>query len=434
MEIADGHAWRPGTVTSVENGGHEVVVKPHEQEEDVSGGGKERMEPRISGDTAGIRPSRPGNESRSLSLYKSADRVEVWRDGAWWRAEVLQADPQRVVTRSPDTEEQLIVKGSDDIRPERIWDGNGRWRAASKKRPYFDDQDPYIKVEAECAQCRSQMGRRRLVKCSSCPRHYHLECLDPPLNEQPPKPWNCPQCMHEQADSQADEIVRTRGNIDAVLGQRQSAGGSLEFLVKYEGRAYKDAEWLSERAVRALADRKLKAFWRKHGMDGCSPNIPADFYKVDRVILADDSEEGERMLLVKWQSLGYDQSTWEHESEVRSLSNGPEEIAAYEWRAKQPKQHPPVSKRNARKRYNDQPQVLRDAGKLHDHQLEGLNWLLSKLQRREGAILGDEMGLVRSFCFLFAPLVENEGEECLLRCRVRRFKRVQCWRALMRRC
>lgn len=49
----------------------------------------------------------------------------------------------------------------------------------------------------ECVEC--DLGGN-LLCCDSCPRTYHLECLNPPLKRAPPGKWQCPQCC-EQKDN-----------------------------------------------------------------------------------------------------------------------------------------------------------------------------------------------------------------------------------------
>ncbi|XP_073108301.1 protein CHROMATIN REMODELING 4 isoform X2 [Elaeis guineensis] len=49
----------------------------------------------------------------------------------------------------------------------------------------------------ECVEC--DLGGN-LLCCDSCPRTYHLECLNPPLKRAPPGKWQCPKCC-EQRDN-----------------------------------------------------------------------------------------------------------------------------------------------------------------------------------------------------------------------------------------
>ncbi|GAU33870.1 hypothetical protein TSUD_66570 [Trifolium subterraneum] len=46
----------------------------------------------------------------------------------------------------------------------------------------------------ECVIC--DLGGN-LLCCDSCPRTYHLQCLDPPLKRIPMGKWQCPRCFEE---------------------------------------------------------------------------------------------------------------------------------------------------------------------------------------------------------------------------------------------
>lgn len=48
----------------------------------------------------------------------------------------------------------------------------------------------------ECVVC--DLGGN-LLCCDSCPRTYHLECLNPPLKRTPPGKWQCPTCCEQDA-------------------------------------------------------------------------------------------------------------------------------------------------------------------------------------------------------------------------------------------
>ncbi|XP_073129659.1 protein CHROMATIN REMODELING 4-like, partial [Henckelia pumila] len=48
----------------------------------------------------------------------------------------------------------------------------------------------------ECVIC--ELGGK-LLCCDSCPRTYHLECLDPVLKRIPSGKWECPMCCQRHA-------------------------------------------------------------------------------------------------------------------------------------------------------------------------------------------------------------------------------------------
>ena len=47
----------------------------------------------------------------------------------------------------------------------------------------------------ECEKCGDGGD---LLCCDGCIRAYHLECVDPPLEEVPEGEWFCPKCQEEK--------------------------------------------------------------------------------------------------------------------------------------------------------------------------------------------------------------------------------------------
>ena len=44
-----------------------------------------------------------------------------------------------------------------------------------------------------------------IILCDTCPRAYHLVCLDPELDEAPEGKWSCPHCEQNGADDKEEE-------------------------------------------------------------------------------------------------------------------------------------------------------------------------------------------------------------------------------------
>lgn len=44
-----------------------------------------------------------------------------------------------------------------------------------------------------------------IILCDTCPRAYHLVCLDPELEETPEGKWSCPHCEGEGVQEQDDD-------------------------------------------------------------------------------------------------------------------------------------------------------------------------------------------------------------------------------------
>ncbi|XP_031278489.1 protein CHROMATIN REMODELING 4-like isoform X3 [Pistacia vera] len=65
----------------------------------------------------------------------------------------------------------------------------------------------------ECVIC--DLGGN-LLCCDSCPRTYHLQCLDPPLKRIPNGKWQCPKC------SQKTDHLKPISNLDSISKRARS--------------------------------------------------------------------------------------------------------------------------------------------------------------------------------------------------------------------
>lgn len=91
---------------------------------------------------------------------------------------------------------------------------------SSKSRTSYEDHIDATKLRDTknnvmlCAQCGgSQLNRQQLIQCDICTEYWHLDCLDPPLANPPPRPsdgkprhaWVCPR--HVAHDLRALENI-----------------------------------------------------------------------------------------------------------------------------------------------------------------------------------------------------------------------------------
>lgn len=60
-----------------------------------------------------------------------------------------------------------------------------------------------------------------IILCDTCPRAYHLVCLDPELEETPEGKWSCPHCegegVQEQDDDEHMEFCRCVQKVNIML-------------------------------------------------------------------------------------------------------------------------------------------------------------------------------------------------------------------------
>lgn len=197
-----------------------------------------------------------------------------------------------------------------------------------------------------------------------------------------------------------------------------------EFLVKWRGRSWNWATWLpSNSSELTSVKRKLENFVKKieeersDNEEGFSAfletmryNLLENWRVVERVISSTETAEQGRFYLCKWRALGYSESTWEWEGDIRGFSEDAsvkvDEFLGRQYGSGSGSGLKKCTKgsRNFR-RYKEQPEFIQNDLKLRDYQLDGLNWLLFSWCRRVNVILADEMGLgktIQSVCFLKA--------------------------------
>uniref|UniRef100_A0A8B9U754 PHD finger protein 21B n=1 Tax=Anas zonorhyncha TaxID=75864 RepID=A0A8B9U754_9AVES len=80
---------------------------------------------------------------------------------------------------------------------------------------YHTNEDPFWKNEIHhdehCTACKRGVN---LQPCGTCPRAYHLNCLDPPLKTAPKGVWVCPKC--QQKVLKKDDNVPWTGTLAIV--------------------------------------------------------------------------------------------------------------------------------------------------------------------------------------------------------------------------
>lgn len=91
-----------------------------------------------------------------------------------------------------------------------------------------------------CCKCdKSSLGHREIIQCDYCSKRYHLDCLDPPLSNPPPRQfnWKCPAHFDEDLLSfkypKGDRVIRVRRPkhpriVDTALRRGHKNNGLIE--------------------------------------------------------------------------------------------------------------------------------------------------------------------------------------------------------------
>uniref|UniRef100_A0A8C6YF64 Chromodomain helicase DNA binding protein 3 n=1 Tax=Naja naja TaxID=35670 RepID=A0A8C6YF64_NAJNA len=152
-----------------------------------------------------------------------------------------------------------------------------------------------------------------IILCDSCPRAYHLVCLDPELDKAPQGKWSCPHCEKEgvqwepkEEDEESDELGEGGGgkgwgrtlegrvqkilhwrwgepptpvavplppdsNPDGPLPKSLQGRSEREFFVKWVGLSYWHCSWIKELQLEIFHLVMYRNYQRKNDMDEPPP-------------------------------------------------------------------------------------------------------------------------------------------------------------------
>ncbi|XP_072175310.1 chromodomain-helicase-DNA-binding protein 4-like isoform X2 [Diadema setosum] len=228
----------------------------------------------------------------------------------------------------------------------------------------------------------------------------------------------------DEKETEAKEGEETEEPKEAVDGEKE------EKEDKSETDSEKKGDDTEEEEEEDQVDADILATVEKFVQYGVQP----EWMQIHRIINSKTDRYNQTSFLIKWKLLNYDGSTWEEEEFVRKIPEGPKQIQFF-YDLKALMFGEPVKKKKSkgkskksrekeirivqkleptsdlRKKLEVQPQYI-DAcgGKLHDYQLEGLNWLRYSWAHDISTILADEMGLgktIQTIAFLYSLYKEG---------------------------
>eukprot|EP00070_Physeter_catodon_P034813 XP_028341707.1 PHD and RING finger domain-containing protein 1 isoform X5 [Physeter catodon] len=110
-----------------------------------------------------------------------------------------------------------------------------------------EDEDPTF-----CGVCGRSDREDRLLLCDGCDAGYHMECLDPPLQEVPVDEWFCPECASPGAAPAADAGPVGEEEVSLLLADVVPTTSRLQ---PHAGRTRAIARTRQSERVRATVNR-----------------------------------------------------------------------------------------------------------------------------------------------------------------------------------
>ncbi|EPY73961.1 chromodomain-helicase-DNA-binding protein 3 isoform 1 [Camelus ferus] len=274
----------------------------------------------------------------------------------------------------PEAEESDLDSGSvhsvsgrpdGPVRTKKL--KRGRPGRKKKKVAGEEEVDGYETDHQDYCEVCQQGGE--IILCDTCPRAYHLVCLDPELDRAPEGKWSCPHCEKEGVQWEAKEEEEDYEEEGEEEGEKEEEDDHMEYcrVCKDGGELLccdacissyhihclnpplpdiPNGEWLCPRCTLEIFHLVMyRNYQRKNDMDEPPPldygsgeddgksdkrkvkdphyaemeekyyrfGIKPEWMTVHRIINHSVDKKGNYHYLVKWRDLPYDQSTWEED-------------------------------------------------------------------------------------------------------------------------
>ncbi|XP_024150896.1 chromodomain-helicase-DNA-binding protein 4a isoform X1 [Oryzias melastigma] len=96
-----------------------------------------------------------------------------------------------------------------------------------KKKKEAEDGDGYETDHQDYCEVCQQGGE--IILCDTCPRAYHMVCLDPDMEKAPEGTWSCPHCEKEGIQWEAREDVSEAEEDNGETGEMEEDDHHMEF-------------------------------------------------------------------------------------------------------------------------------------------------------------------------------------------------------------
>ncbi|GMI92128.1 hypothetical protein HRI_002882200 [Hibiscus trionum] len=246
--------------------------------------------------------------------------------------------------------------GSSDIKDRGKLDAGISTGHIEKPCNHIQQHIPSADLQTGCCQNTCIIcgldGKLLCCRGKGCKRHYHLSCLEPPLEEFPLGAWYCLECVWKKIES---GIYSVSEGIEAILDSKELEASDdglqrqKEYFVKYKGLAHVHNRWVPENQVLLQAPSLIAKYNRKNQgavwkHQWAVPHrlllkrlltTPKECDELRNKELDVDKLNCHVEWLVKWCGLGYEHASWELENaSFFSYPEGQRLIREYETRKK----------------------------------------------------------------------------------------------------
>ncbi|KAG5886139.1 hypothetical protein JTB14_011385 [Gonioctena quinquepunctata] len=152
------------------------------------------------------------------------------------------------------------------LEPELEEAPEGKWSC-----PHCENEGPAEQDDDEHQEfCRVCKDGGELLCCDSCTSAYHTHCLNPPLVEIPDGDWKCPRCGCPPLRGKVSKILTWKWVDDPPKkkdGEEQPSTKHREFFVKWHELSYWHCSWITEIQLDVYHPLMFRAYTRKWDME-----------------------------------------------------------------------------------------------------------------------------------------------------------------------
>ncbi|XP_076265787.1 chromodomain-helicase-DNA-binding protein Mi-2 homolog isoform X2 [Rhynchophorus ferrugineus] len=155
------------------------------------------------------------------------------------------------------------------LEPELDEAPEGKWSC-----PHCESEGPADQDDDEHQEyCRVCKDGGELLCCDSCPSAYHTHCLNPPLTDVPDGDWKCPRCSCQPLKAKVSKILTWRwGEVDVTSKDKDGKDEVTkhkrrEFFVKWHELSYWHCSWVTELQLDVYHPLMFRSYTRKYDME-----------------------------------------------------------------------------------------------------------------------------------------------------------------------
>ncbi|XP_031431623.1 chromodomain-helicase-DNA-binding protein 4 isoform X2 [Clupea harengus] len=188
-------------------------------------------------------------------------------------------------------------EGDSDVDHFSVSDGSSRSsrskkkpKSSKKKKKVDEDADGYETDHQDYCEVCQQGGE--IILCDTCPRAYHMVCLDPDMEKAPEGTWSCPHCEKEgiqwEAREESSDGEEEAEEARAVEGEVEEDDHHMEFC-----RVCKDGGEL-------LCCDTCPSSYHLHCLNPPLPDIPNGEWICPRCLCPGMKGKVQKVLIWRW--------------------------------------------------------------------------------------------------------------------------------------